>query len=483
MHTGLIAGWAGAMALYELIVLDPTDPVYNPIWRQGSYVTPFVSRLGVVESLYQWSLGTEVASRTYWNFETVAAAHILLSGLLTLASCWHWAYWDLELFISSRTGNLVLDLNRIFGIHLSLASLLCLGFGLGHLTGFAGPGFWTSDSFGLIGSIRPIKPTYSLLALSSYCYGSISAHHVAAGFAGLLVGVWHFTSRPSPLLYRSLNMSNIESVLSSSIAAVFFTAFITSSLMWYGSLTTPLELFGPTRYQWDNGYFSLDLDRRVSSTGPALLKSSWEQVPDKLVLYDYIGCNPAKGGLFRSGPVLKGDGLVQNWVGYPTFEIGTLPLTVRRMPAFFETFPVILIDQGGTVRSDIPFRRAESRYSIEQTGVTLYLLGGALSGSEFSTPSIVKGYARKAQFGQIFTFDKRPTSSDGVFRTTIRGWYSFSHLSLAFLFFFGHLWHSGRAFFKDIWTGIFTSIDTIAAVEYGRNEKLGESTTKTSAFL
>ena len=34
------------------------------------------------------------------------------------------------------------------------------------------------------------------------------------------------------------------------------------------------------------------------------------------------------------------------------------------MPAFFETFPVILIDQGGTVRADIPFRRAESRYSI-----------------------------------------------------------------------------------------------------------------------
>jgi photosystem II CP47 chlorophyll apoprotein len=27
------------------------------------------------------------------------------------------------------------------------------------------------------------------------------------------------------------------------------------------------------------------------------LNKAWEQVPEKLVLYDYIGCNPSKGGL------------------------------------------------------------------------------------------------------------------------------------------------------------------------------------------
>jgi len=91
------------------------------------------------------------------------------------------------------------------------------------------------------------------------------------------------------------------------------------------------------------------------------------------------------------------------------------------MPAFFETFPVILIDQGGTVRADIPFRRAESRYSIEQTNVILYFSGGILSGTEYSSPSLVKSYARKAQFGQIFTFEKRTAGSDGVFRTSSRG--------------------------------------------------------------
>jgi photosystem II CP47 chlorophyll apoprotein len=74
------------------------------------------------------------------------------------------------------------------------------------------------------------------------------------------------------------------------------------------------------------------------------------------------------------------------------------------MPAFFETFPVILIDQGGTVRADIPFRRAESRYSIEQTSVVLYFSGGILNGTEYSTPSLslVSDYFEKLNLAHIY---------------------------------------------------------------------------------
>jgi photosystem II CP47 chlorophyll apoprotein len=60
-------------------------------------------------------------------------------------------------------------------------------------------------------------------------------------------------------------MGNIETVLSSSISAVFFAAFITSGTMWYGSATTPIELFGPTRYQWDSGYLT-EIERRVETS-------------------------------------------------------------------------------------------------------------------------------------------------------------------------------------------------------------------------
>jgi photosystem II CP47 chlorophyll apoprotein len=50
------------------------------------------------------------------------------------------------------------------------------------------------------------------------------------------------------------------------------------------------------------------------------------------------------------------------------------------MPTFFETFPVLLLDQNGVVRADIPFRRAESKYSIEQVGVSVSFFGGELDG-------------------------------------------------------------------------------------------------------
>jgi photosystem II CP47 chlorophyll apoprotein len=352
--------------------------------------------------VFEWSLGIDISSEAYWTYESVLLSHIVLSGLLILAAFWHWAYWDLDLFLYAFTGKLVLDLNRVFGIHLCLASLLCYGFGLAHLTGLYGPGMWTSDSFGIVGSVRNVKPIYSIIGLSPFCYGVITANHIVAGFFGIAIGLWHIATRPGPFLYKQLGMANIESVLASSLAAVFFIAFITSSLMWYGSVSTALELYGPTRYHWDNGYFSLDIERRVNLNSGVLLSKAFSQVPEKLIIYDYIGGNPSKGGLFRSGPMLKGDGLIQSWLGHASFELGTLSLAVRRMPAFFETFPVILLDRGGTVRADIPFRRAESRYSIEQTGVVLYLSGGILNGNEYSTASLVKAYARKSQFGEIF---------------------------------------------------------------------------------
>ncbi|MFQ6628821.1 hypothetical protein Gotur_006880 [Gossypium turneri] len=30
MHTALVAGWVGSMALYELVIFYPSDPVLDP---------------------------------------------------------------------------------------------------------------------------------------------------------------------------------------------------------------------------------------------------------------------------------------------------------------------------------------------------------------------------------------------------------------------------------------------------------------------
>lgn len=62
-----------------------------------------------------------------------------------------------------------------------------------------------------------------------------------------------------------------------------------------------------------------------------------------------------------------GDGIADYWVGHLTFfDVGGNALSVRRMPTFFETFPILFLDEKGNLKSDIPFRRAEAKYSLEQ---------------------------------------------------------------------------------------------------------------------
>jgi photosystem II CP47 chlorophyll apoprotein len=135
-------------------------------------------------------------------------------------------------------------------------------------------------------------------------------------------------------------MGNIETVLSSSIAAVFFAAFIVAGTMWYGNATTPIELFGPTRYQWDKGYFQEEIQRRVDTqvADGASLAEAWGSIPEKLAFFDYVGNSPAKGGLFRTGAMDSGDGIAKTWIGHPVFtDKDGRELTIRRMPNFFET--------------------------------------------------------------------------------------------------------------------------------------------------
>jgi photosystem II CP47 chlorophyll apoprotein len=276
-------------------------------------------------------------------------------------------------------------------------------------------------------------------------------------------------------------MNSLESVLSSSIIVVGFASVINAGLLWYGGVVSPIELYGPSRFHWDSSYFSQELSRRAKSSSTssaasaATRVSDWSAISDKLLVYDYIGSNPSKGGLFRSGACIKGDGILVGWLGHPSFVLGSLALSVRRIPPFFETFPLLLIDQRGRMRADVPFRRAQSIYSIDQlSNISVSFSGGLLDGKTYARPSLVKAYALKAQFGEIFTFDKNAASSDGVFRTTIRGWYSFSHLSLGLIFLFGHLWHGGRSLFQDLTAGI--TIELVqAVVEYGGNEKMGDN--------
>jgi photosystem II CP47 chlorophyll apoprotein len=483
IHTALVAGWAGSIAFYELTVFDPADPILNPIWRQGIFVLPFITRLGITQSWANWTIsGGTSEGFGFWSYEGVAVAHIILSGLLILASIWHWTFWDLELFRDPRTGNPALDLPKIFGIHLLLSGILCFGFGSFHVTGLFGPGIWVSDPYGLTGSVQPVSPAWGPDGFDPYNPGGIASHHIAAGILGILAGLFHLSVRPPQRLYTALRIGNIETVLSSSIAAVFFAAFVVSRTIWYGSAATPIELYGPTRYQWDKGFFQEEIEARVLANNLSVdIRESWRRIPEKLAFYDYIGNNPAKGGLFRAGAINSGDGIAIGWIGHAKFrDKNGSELYVRRIPTFFETFPVLLVDRDGIVRADIPFRRAESKYSIDQVGVSVRFYGGELDGEVFTDPTTVKKYARRAQLGEQFEWYLRGPQADGVFRSSPRGWFTFGHLCFRLLFFLGHIWHGARTIFRDVFAGIDPDLDD--QLEFGSFQKLGDLSTSRSSM-
>nr|QIT06802.1 photosystem II 47 kDa protein [Cyperus fuscus]QIT06803.1 photosystem II 47 kDa protein [Cyperus fuscus] len=478
MHTALVADCAGSMALYELAVIDPSDHVLDPMSRQGMFVIPFMTRLGITNSCAGWNIsGGTVTNPDIWSYEGVAEAHIVYSGWCLLAAIWHWVYWDLEVFCDERTGSPSLDMPKIFGIHLCLSVVACGGFAAFHVTGLYGPGICVSDPYGLTGEVQAVNPACGAEGNDPYVPGGIVSHKhiIAAGTLGILAGLWfHLSVHPSQRLYKGLRMGNIETVLSSSIAAVLIAAFVVAGTMWYGSVTTAIELSGPTRYQWDQGYFQQEIARRVSAELAEYLSLSeaWSNIPEKLAFYDYIGNNPAKGGLFRAGSMDNGDGIAVGWLGHPVFrDKEGRELSVRRMPTF-ETFPVVLVNEDGIVRADVPFRRAESNYSVEQVGVTVEFYAGELNGVSYSDPATVKTYARRAQLG--FELDRTTLKSDGVLRSSPRGWFTFGHATFALLFLIGHIWHGARTLFRDV-AGIDPDLD--AQVEFGTFQ-VGDPTTK-----
>jgi len=339
---------------------------------------------------------------------------------------------------------------------------------------------WVSDAFGVTGHVQGVAPEWGPGGFNPFNPGGVAAHHIAAGVVGIVAGLFHLSVRPPERLYKALRMGNIETVLSSSIAAVFFAAFVVTGTMWYGNATTPIELFGPTRYQWDQAYFNQEIQRRVETSLDEGLTPSeaWSKIPEKLAFYDYVGNSPAKGGLFRTGSMDSGDGIAQEWLGHAVFTDGEgRNLNVRRMPNFFETFPVTLADEDGVVRADIPFRRAESKLSVEQSGVSVAFYGGALDGQTFSDAPTVKKYARKAQLGEAFAFDTETLESDGVFRTSPRGWFTFGHAVFALFFFFGHIWHGSRTLYRDVFAGVDPDLEE-EQVEWGFYQKVGDKSTR-----
>lgn len=447
-HAGLLAGWAAGVLAYEALLSDPSDPALGPGWRQGALAGPAGARLGLSSSA-----PAAPAARAL-DLEDGAAAHAAPAGLLVAAAAWHWAFWDLDLFLLPGRA-LALHLARLFGAHLALGGAACFGFGGAHLA--AAPGFWTTDSLGSLGAARPLLPAPAgLLA-----YGSLAAHHLAAGAALAAAGAWHGAALPGAALWRAAAGGSAEGVLASGLAAAAAAALSNAALAWYGGAAAPADLFGATRFSWDSCFHAQELGARARVRG-------WLAAPEGLLLPDYIGAAPAKGGLFRAGPAALGDGVPQAWDGHAGFGGGGRALAARRMPAFFEAFPVLLADERGLPRAAAPFRRAESsKYAPPSGAVSASLAGGTFGETAPRAAPAVKAFARKAQLGEVLSFGA--ARADGVFRAAARGWFTYSHAALAAPGALGHLWHAGRALFRDTWAG---ARPAGISLEYGARERL-----------
>lgn len=199
-------------------------------------------------------------------------------------------------------------------------------------------------------------------------------------------------------------MGSLETVLASSIVAVAWAAGIVAATMWYGSAASPVECYGPSRYGWDLGLFVTGCEVIAQEAARAREISAvraWRDVPERLAFYDYVGHNPAKGGLFRTGAMNSGDGIAIGWLGHAFFRTNQgQRMYPRRMPSFFESFPVILVDSLGIVRADQPFRRAESKYALERLGLSVSFSGGILDGVQLTNRTTVAGLVRRSQIGR-----------------------------------------------------------------------------------
>jgi photosystem II CP47 chlorophyll apoprotein len=81
-----------------------------------------------------------------------------------------------------------------------------------------------SDPCGLTGKVPAINPVWGAEGFDPFVPGGIASHRIAAGTLGILAGLFHLSVRPPQRLYQGLRMGNIETILSSSIAVVFFFA-------------------------------------------------------------------------------------------------------------------------------------------------------------------------------------------------------------------------------------------------------------------
>jgi photosystem II CP43 chlorophyll apoprotein len=250
-HSGLIVLWAGAMTLFELTRLNPTQPMYE----QGLIILPHLATLG-----FGVGAGGQIID-TYPYF-VIAVLHIIPSIVLAAGGIYH-SLLGPEALEDSPTwaGFFGYDwkdtdkMTTILGIHLTLL-------GLGAWLLVAKAMFWGGifDPWAASGGdVRVINhPMLNPANIFGYLAGTHGPEGMAAvnnledvigghiWLGGMLIGggIFHIFTKPFAWARRILIYSG-EAYLSYSIGAVAYMGFLAAYFVTVNNTVYPEVFFGP----------------------------------------------------------------------------------------------------------------------------------------------------------------------------------------------------------------------------------------------
>lgn len=206
----------------------------------------------------------------------------MFSGLCFLAPIWHWVYWGkIEWWTYSFFGfaqylwNEFVSLSALVLAHFINWIVWSWNMGIRSLWT---NGKGTSCKYS-IGCVRFFLLLFrdQIHSLSSYCSRNLG--HIGGSIP------FHLCVPPPQRLYKGLRMGG--QYWNHPFLCCLFSSSCWNYVVWLGNYP-PMEFFGPTRYQWDPGYFQQERYRRVRAGLAENQSVSYgiKWIPEKWAFYE-----------------------------------------------------------------------------------------------------------------------------------------------------------------------------------------------------
>ncbi|MDJ1185548.1 chlorophyll a/b binding light-harvesting protein [Roseofilum casamattae] len=245
-HAGLILLWAGAMTLFELSQLDPSQPMYE----QNLILLPHLATLG-------WGVGDGGYIVDVYPYYLIAMLHLISSAVLGAGGIYH-AVLGPEKLDPNGFGYDWNDgdkMTSILGIHLVVlgiaAALLALK--AAHFGGIYDP---------LLDRVRLVQPNLDPGRIFGYLLGfspdgwtltgmasvdnleDVVGGHVWVSLLCIGGGIFHIISKPMSWAKKQLIWSG-EAYLSYSLGALAIAGFSVACFVSVNDIAYPSAFYGP----------------------------------------------------------------------------------------------------------------------------------------------------------------------------------------------------------------------------------------------